>query len=447
MKRCTAFLMMLAISAAVVHGAAQRLSADEQKALRDRIGQRYDVVPLTGGVALRPKARMDDVRLIEITDVIAVNGVPVTGRELRDRVGGDADSILRLSYLDAGARRELFADVALERPERPEQLERPEQPQRPEPPERPERPDPFRREHSSHGDRVRIFGDVSVREDERVSGAAVAVMGSVRIDGEVDQDVVAVLGSVELGPHAVVRGDVVTVGGRLQRASTAQVTGAVTEVALGDPGVHVSFSPWFDGFGGFGPVARLMGTAFRFGLLALLACVALVVARRPVEGSAIRVADNPVKAALVGFAAWVLFAPLLFATAIVLAISIVGIPLLLLLPFAVLALLLMALVGFSGTAYTIGQWTRRHAGIGTLPAAADVCLGILVIMLPLLLGRVVALAGWALNPFVFLLVAIGLAVEFVAWSTGLGAVLTNAFSRWQAKRAMRTPVVAPPATP
>jgi len=457
MRRTIPFLMMLAIAAAVVEAAAQRPSADDQRALRERIEQRYDVVPLTGGIALRPKSRMNDVRLIEITDTIAVNGVPISGRELRDRVGADADSILRLSYLDPDVRRELFAAAALEAPERPERSERPERPEPPERPELPERPEqvepdssrpgPFRRERSSHGDRVRIFGDVSVREDERISGATVAVMGSVRIDGEVDQDVVAVLGSVDLGPNAVVRGDVVTVGGRLHRAATAQVGGAITEVALGDPGVHVRFAPWFGGFEGFGPVARLMGTTFRFGLLALLACVALFIARRPVEGAALRVADNPVKATLVGIAAWVLFAPLMFAIALVLAISIVGIPLLLLLPFAVLALLLMALVGFSGTAFGVGQWTRRHAGIGAVPPGIGVCLGILVIMLPLLLGRIIGLAGWGVGPVVFLLVAIGLAVEFLAWSSGLGAVITNAFGRWQAKRAMRTPPVMPPSEP
>ena len=230
------------------------------------------------------------------------------------------------------------------------------------------------------------------------------------------------------------------------------VGGAVTEIALGDAGSHVTFSPWLDGwgpvsFGGFGPVTRLVGSTFRYGLLALLACVALVIARRPVEGSASRVADNPVKATLVGLAAWVLFAPLMLATAFVLAISIVGIPLLLLLPFVVLALLVMALIGFSGSAYAVGQWTRRRFRMGAGPAGVDICLGILVIMLPLLLGRVLALGGWPLNPIVFLLVAVGLLVEFLAWSSGLGAVLTNAFGRWQANRAMRTPVVVPPATP
>ncbi len=447
MKRWTAIVMMCVIPAALLHGAAQQPSDDEQRALRDRIEQRFDVVPLTGGVALTPKSRMNDVRLIEITDTIAINGVAVSGRELRDRVGGDADSILRLSYLDASARRDLFSNPDPERPGA-----------RPEPdaalePERSSTPEStIKRSRRSHGDRVRIFGDVSVAEDEEVSGAVVAVMGSARVDGEVAQDVVSVFGRVDLGPHAVVHGDVVAIGGRLHRAATAHVGRGVTEIALGDAGSHVTFSPWFDGwgpmpFGGFGPVTRLVGSTFRYGLLALLACVALVIARRPVEGSASRVADNPLKATLVGLAAWVLFAPLMLATAFVLAISIVGIPLLLLLPFVVLALLVMALIGFSGSAYAVGQWTRRRFGMGAGPAGVDVCLGILVIMLPLLLGRVLALGGWPLNPIVFLLVAVGLLVEFLAWSSGLGAVLTNAFGRWQANRAMRTPVVVPPATP
>jgi len=49
-----------------------------------------------------------------------------------------------------------------------------------------------------------------------------------------EPQVVAVLGSVDLGPRAIVRGDVVTVGGRLRRAAGSQIEGAVTEYPLPD---------------------------------------------------------------------------------------------------------------------------------------------------------------------------------------------------------------------
>ena len=97
----------------------------------------------------------------------------------------------------------------------------------------------------------------------------------------------------------------------------------------------------------------------------------------------------------------------------------------------------MAVVGFSGTASAVGQWARRRFGIGSPSSFGDVCIGILIILLPVLLGRLVAFAGWTLSPFAFLLVMTGLAVEFLAWSGGFGAVLINAFSRWQASRGAR----------
>jgi hypothetical protein len=429
------------VIAAAVHAGAQQVPASEeaQQALRARIEQRYDVVPLSGGVALTPKSPRGDVRLIEISDTIAVNGVAVSGRELRERVGADADTILRLSYLDRDDLRRLFVRTAPE-PEAGQEKETPVERATPVAPAAPSSPSPPRRR--SMGDRVRVFGDIVVSEDEHVSGQVVAVLGSVRVDGEVSQQVVSVLGSVELGPRAVVGGDVVTVLGRLRKAPGARVGGNETEVSPGDFGarVHVPGLPEWGPFqfGGFGPVARLFGTTFRFVLLVIVAGLALVVARRAVEGSAERVANDPVRSTLVGLAAWMLFVPLFTLIAVVLSISIIGIPLLLLLPFAVLFLLLMAVVGFSGTASAVGQWTRRRFGMGTTSGFVDVFVGIVIILLPVLLGRIVAFGGWTLSPIVFLLVATGVAVEFLAWSSGFGAVLTNVFSRWQATRATRS---------
>ena len=436
------FAIAAACAAGAVQAASQQVPAEEQQALRARIEQRFDIVPLSTGVALRPKSPLGDVRLIEIAGTIAINGVPVTGRELRERVGADADAILRLSYLDADALRQLLGPVA-EREVRPEREVAPGATPAP-------RAEPPRRTRRAGGDLVRIFGDAVVDEGEELDGQVVAVMGSVRIDGEVANQVVAVLGSVDLGPHAVVRGDVVTVGGRLNRAPGAQINGAITEVSLKDIGSRIN-APWLDRWGplyafeGFGPVTRLIGTTVRFALLSLVACLALAVARREVEASAQRVSDDPVQTTVVGVLAWVFLVPLFVLTAMVLAISLIGIPLLLLLPFAVVVLLVMAVVGFSGTAYAIGQWARRRFGIATGSAFAEVCLGILIILLPLLAGRFIALGGWTMSPIVFVLVATGLAVEFLAWASGFGAVLTNAFSRWQARRAARsTPHPAAP---
>ena len=85
---------------------------EERRALREQLERKYDVVPLTDGVALRPKAR-GDVRLVEVTaGTILVNGAVVTGRELRERLGADADAVLRLSYLSTDELREVAAPSA-----------------------------------------------------------------------------------------------------------------------------------------------------------------------------------------------------------------------------------------------------------------------------------------------------------------------------------------------
>jgi len=446
MKACIAVLL----TAIVLGGPAARAQAptEQQRDLRTQIEERFDVVPLTDALALRPKAPLDDIRLIEISadGGVAINGDPVTGRELRERLGPDADAVLRLSQMPADARRTLFASP----PPPPARVEEPIEAVDP-PGTEPRITDAGPQRRRSGGDRVRIFGDVSVPADEAVSGQVVAVIGSVRIDGEVGDQVVAVLGSVTLGPKAIVRGDVVSVGGRVRRAEGAQVRGGVTEVAFADANlpVHVRWpNEWWGPmyvFGGFSAVPRLIGSAFRLLLLILFAGLAFVIARPTVEAAAQRLTDNPVQATFVGLAAEILIAPTLILTSIILAITIIGIPLLLLMPFVILLLLLMALLGFTGVAAAVGQWFRRRTGMGSAGTFGDVAIGIIVILLPLLIGRLVGVGGWGLTPLAFLLVSAGLAVEFLAWTAGFGAVLTNAFSRWQARRTAQMPV--PPATP
>ena len=447
MKRWMTVIAGLMVALAGVALVAQETPLDEQqRALRSRVEARFDVVPITDGIALTPKTRMGDVRLIEVSDRgIAINGTAVTGSELRERAGSDADSILRLSYLDSAARRALFAPAPSTTPPGQEpQIERPRE-REPEPPRIP-------RSRESHGDRVRVFGDVNVAEDEDLGGSVVAVLGSVRIDGEVGQEVVAVLGSVDLGPKAVVRGDVVSVGGQIRRSPTAQIRGSVTEVSVDGvnmPDVDVRWGPfpwWWHN--GFGAVPRLVGSGFRLLLLILLTGVALLLARPTVESAAHRLTDDGLKSTIVGVAAWILIPPMMLIGGILLAISIIGIPVLLfLMPFTVLALIIMALLGFAGAASAVGQWMRRRFGLASQPGFPDVVLGVIVILLPLLIGRLIAVAGWPVSGLALLLIVSGIALEFLAWTAGFGAVLTNGLSRWQARRAARVSAPLPPVQP
>ncbi len=440
MRARIAVLSLVVLTLAAVPAArAGQLTDDEQRALRERIEARYDVVPLTGGVALRPKKRAGNVRLIEIADgSIAINGTTVTGGELRERVGSDADAILRLSYLKESEYRVLF-------PPPSEPVETPRDEPQPDVSERPAGPPRTR----TAGDRVRVFGDVTVERDEAIR-EAVAVFGSVKVDGEVRQEVVSVFGNIDLGPDAVVYGDVVAVGGRVRRADGARTRGSVTEVSLaeislGDPDFRMNVPHWFRGWGaplhwfggGFGAVPRLVGTIVRLGLILLVAGIALLVARPAVEGAARRVSDEPIKTTLVGLAAQLLIFPVLLLTALVLVVTVIGIPLILLLPFVVLLLVLMAVVGFTGTGAAVGGALLRRLGVASPSPFLEVVAGIIILLSPLLVGRMLAVGGWPVAPFAVMLVSIGFIVELLAWSSGFGAALTNAFTRWRARRALR----------
>ena len=437
MKALTSIVLVLATVLFNSQAAWTQARPEDRRALREQLERKYDLVPLSDGVGLRPKAR-GDVRLVEVTaGTIAINGDVVTGRELRDRLGADADAVLRLSYLSTEELREVAAPPAPPAPAPAPPAPEPSLERTPSEP-RPER----EWRHRSRGDRIRIFGNVSVNQDEEIGGQAVAVFGSVRVDGKVEDQVVAVLGSVILGSDAVVGGDVVSVGGRVIRSPGAETRGSVTEVALTDSWVPFH-GPWSRGWEGapfffsFGAVPRLIGTGVRLSLLLLLTGVALLVARRSVDASAVRVAENPLKTTVVGLVAEVLVLPVLVLTAIVLSISIIGIPLLLLLPFVVLALLVMALVGFTGTAAAIGNAVQRRYSPGAQTPYMAVVVGLLVILSPVLLGRLLAVVGWPVTPVSVLLVAIGFTLELLAWASGFGAMLGHAFSGWQARRPHR----------
>src|SRR5262249_10162371 len=81
------------------------------------------------------------------------------------------------------------------------------------------------------GDRFRFGGDAVVEESEQVTNV-IAILGSAVIDGVVQHDVLAVGGDVRLGPKAVVRGAVTTIGGVLRADANARISGQVSELSV-----------------------------------------------------------------------------------------------------------------------------------------------------------------------------------------------------------------------
>src|SRR5688572_14155023 len=210
------------IALVVVLLAALQLTGHGQTAaagLRDRISPRFDIVALQQGVALVPREPGSKVRMIQIVDgVVTVDGENLTGGQLRDRLGADADLVLQVSYLDRDQQRALAPgnqnteSRTFEAPQpSPATVQRTE----------------------TRGDIMRFGDDVTIASNQKIEGDVVVFGGSADVDGEVTGDVFVFGGRLRLGPAAVVRGDVNAIGGNFERDGGAQVLGDVNEVGRG----------------------------------------------------------------------------------------------------------------------------------------------------------------------------------------------------------------------
>lgn len=455
---------------------------ESRQELRRSLEASYEVLPVRNGVVLKPHQEKVGVRTIEVTgDTIAVNGERVSAGVLRAWLGEDAEAILRLQALPDAERRELFGlqsgpgEAApqmttgeVEIPSDDEVAgapEAPEAPEVPEPPVVPEPPDSSEARRGS-GSRVNILGGVTVDEDE-LAEEVVAVGGSVRVDGEVERDVVAVGGAVRikgrvggqvvsvgggvyLEPGAVVEGDVSSVGGTIHRGEGARIEGQSSEVGFvpfissrrGD--WDGDFGPWSFWGGGMNAVGEVIGLVF----LALLSCLVVLVARRPLERVDRQLMAEPWKAGLVGFLAQLLFLPLLIVVTVLLAITVVGCALFLLYPFLFLGLILLALLGYVAVAHRVGRWVEGRFGRSYGSPFAAVIIGVVVIQIWSVIGNVLGMGNGVLDFFSGMFLLLGWAVTYVAWTVGFGAVLLARFGAEPGYWPRRTTTVAgPPPVP
>jgi hypothetical protein len=444
-----ALLLMLVIGTGteIVVGHGVALAAQEadtvEPAFKSRVEQRFRVLPVRDGVVLTPRRDVAGVRSIEIRDgVIAVDGAPTTGAQLRRLLGSDADLVLQVSYLPPAALTAWDGPRPAAPVETPEPTPAPESASPPatDPVEPEEKDDIHWRKSSA---KVHIGSSITVAEDEHVTDPVVAVGGSVTVLGRVDDDVVAVGGSVRLGPKSRVRGDVTAVGGRVEQERGAQIGGTVNEVRIGPQfdfrPWHVFAGDWLDGWSVVGDGFRFAGTLLRVSLVVLLVLMVALVAAGPVERIGERAGRDPWLSGFTGLLAQLLFIPVLVLTVVILAVSIIGIPLLVLVPFGIIAFLLAVLVGFAGVAQRIGRWA-----VGPdRPVFIALAVGVVLVSAVALLTRLLSLLPLPLWPITWIVGLTGFLVEYVAWTVGLGAALLTRFGT-RGRQVIYPPTPPPP---
>ena len=281
------------------------------------------------------------------------------------------------------------------------------------------------------GTRIALAQDVRIERDEQVTDAVVVVGGSATIAGRVREGVIVVGGNLTLLSTADVRGDVVLVGGTLTRDPGAQLVGNVNYVSFGDwSRRHFGIFPSLR-FGEFGRWLSLAGTLARISLLAVLMAMLLIVARAPVARVGRAALAEPLRAFIIGLAAEIFFMPLLVALSIGLAMTIIGIPFVaILVPIAVVIAAFAFVLGFTALACRLGEAIEDRLGWQPGNAFVATTIGFFVLMTPTVIARFVDVAVPAMTVVPFTLAAIGLTVEFIAWTIGLGASIITGLGRW-----------------
>jgi hypothetical protein len=295
--------------------------------------------------------------------------------------------------------------------------------------------DEWRPRRRSRGDglHLRIAKDYYLPADQVVTRRVVIVGGAATIDGTVEDDFVVIGGSVRVGPTAHIRGDLTTVGGAVIVAAGADVTGQIHDVSVVWPELRFVLRDWIRGADrGWWAVLSLLGNIFRLTLVMIAACVLAFVAPGWIGRIARRSSEVPLAAGLAGFAAQVLFVPVLAVTVAALVITLIGIPLLLLVPFVLLGLAVVWLAGFAAVAAHIGRRFRSRTGGDAIDVPVfDIACGVALLGVLSVIGSILALGPAAFGPAAAACAAAGVAIEYLAWTVGLGAALLAPFRpRW-----------------
>jgi len=270
-----------------------------------------------------------------------------------------------------------------------------------------------RRTGRTSGDVVRVGENVTIGEDEKVMGDAVAVGGTVRVRGHVSDNVVAVGGNAVIESTAVVGGDVVAVGGRVKVSEGAVVRGEKVSVGIFGPGFAKGPGMSF----GWGPppwLESVIHGALFLGAF-LFAWLIHALSARRLENVRSTLEQRFFVSLVLGLLAF----PAAFLVGVLLVITIIGIPAAIVLP---LIFGVLTFMGFVAVLWSIGRSILGALRGRTPGFEGALGFGLLLLFVFLQIEGVWKRSDWlGASLFGYLLFSLLAVISFV----GMGAVLLS----------------------
>jgi len=303
---------------------------------------------------------------------------------------------------------------------------------------------------------LKIGEDVEIGAGEVVDRSLIVVDGDLDLRGTVRGDVIVTDGTVRLREGARVTGDLRVADGHVE-AMGGEVEGSILDLDVASSksmnqkeleelreelrrdirrdllssmeGEGRSRSnPFLGAFGNLGrAIADLMENLVTFAVLVILGVLTVHFGRGRLEVVATTIRRAPAQSAMVGLAGGFLLIPVWILGMVALAISIIGIPVLLAwIPLFPLAVGLAGLLGYVAVARNVGEWVadQEYRGLEWIRGSNTfyvVVAGLAALMVPAVAASLIRILGFGLLHG--LLTFVGSAVSFLALAVGFGAVL------------------------
>jgi hypothetical protein len=305
---------------------------------------------------------------------------------------------------------------------------------------------------------IKIGEDLVVEAGESFPGNLILVDGNLEVQGRIDGNVVLTGGTVRLAEGGVIAGDLRITDGSLERDG-GSISGSLLQFDIEAPAVadldeseladirkqleaeirrdmratidrgrHRSSNPLLSLVGNVGTaIAGLLENLVTFLVLAILGVLAVHFQRDRLEVVATTARRAPVRSAVVGLAGGFFIVPIWIVGVIALAITIIGIPVLLAwVPLFPIVAGLAVLLGFLAVARNVGEWVaeQEYRGLEWIRGSNTfytVVAGVGALVLPAVAASASEILGFGI--LTGLLGFVGSVVTFVAAAVGFGAVL------------------------